>query len=109
MLVKVFTDTGKKCTILNAKVIRTENDRYFVKYLSPTNSLFKGRKIYKYEDEVYEVEDESITEFIEEDESVLGFEKHNDVFLKYESDSDYESSTSSNETEEFSYESSQSQ
>ena len=91
MLVKVWTElpTGKNKSLL-AKVTETNGDVMTIQYLSPTDDKDHGRVVYKYEDQTYEIEDDSITEYIgDTDESDVGFLKVNDGFVKYESDSDY--------------------
>lgn len=108
MIVKVYTDIGKKCVILNAKVIRHESDKYYIKYLSPTRDFFNDRQLYKYENEEYEIDDESITEFHGEDERVIGFTPVTGGFVKTETDEDYSASSSfSSENEEYSYDKSE--
>jgi hypothetical protein len=61
-----------------------------IQYLSATDEHDHGRVIYKYEEQTYEVDDDSITEYTgETDETEIGFVKVNDGFVRYESDSDY--------------------
>ena len=91
MLVKVWTElpSGKNKSLL-AKVIETNGAVMTIQYLSATDDKDHGRIVYKYEEQTYEVEDDSITEYIgDTDESDVGFIKVNDGFVRYESDSDY--------------------
>jgi hypothetical protein len=65
-----------------------------IQYLSVTEDLFKGRPIYKYEDETYEIDDDYIIEFLD-DEMQAGFIEADDGWIKQargDSDDDYEPS-----------------
>jgi hypothetical protein len=91
MLVKVWTElpSGKNKSLL-AKIIETKENIMTIQYLSATEEKDHGRVLYKYEEQTYEVDDDSITEYIgETDETEIGFLKVNDGFVRYESDSDY--------------------
>ena len=102
MLVKVWTElpSGKNKSLL-AKVIETNGAVMTIQYLSATDDKDHGRIVYKYEEQTYEVEDDSITEYIgDTDESDVGFIKVNDGFVKYESDSDYVPSEDDDEDDE---------
>jgi len=91
MLVKVWTElpSGKNKSLL-AKIIETKDNIMTIQYLSATDEHDHGRVIYKYEEQTYEVDDDSITEYTgETDETEIGFVKVNDGFVRYESDSDY--------------------
>jgi hypothetical protein len=91
MLVKVWTElpSGRNKSLL-AKVVEQTGPVMTIQYLSPTEDKDHGRVIYKYEDQTYEVEDDSITEYMGEDEETeIGFLKVPEGFVKYESDSDY--------------------
>jgi hypothetical protein len=47
---------------------------YTIQYLSPTEDRDHGRVIYRYEDETYQIDDESVTEYMNtDDETTLGF------------------------------------
>jgi hypothetical protein len=114
-LIKVWTEIGNdgKCYSLPAKIISKKgNGTYVIQYLSYTDRKTRdGKKIYMYEDETYEVTDNSITEYLETDSELdLGFEQISGdfEFVKYDSDSDDEdyvpssedSSSSSSEDDE---------
>jgi hypothetical protein len=98
-LVKVWTEMGNegKCYSLPAKIVSKKgNNTFVIQYLSSTGRKTRdGKKIYMYEDETYEVTDNSITEYLETDSELdLGFEQLSDgdgsesEFVKYDSDSD---------------------
>lgn len=104
MIVQVLTDVGKKKPIvLCAKVVETNDSVYKIKYLSPTSDLFNGKRLYRYETETYEIDEESITEKLN-DEIFGGFKKVDDGFIKTDSDTDYipsdDESVGSNSTSE---------
>lgn len=106
MFVKVYTDVGKKCpVIMTARVIRQESSNYHIKYLSPTGDKYNGKQIYRFEDSVYEIDDDSITEFMDSSDGFIPIE---DGFIKDESDSDYyPTSESDSESESVSYDESE--
>lgn len=95
-LVKVWTEIGNegKCFSLPAKIVSKKGNNIFViQYLSYTGRKTRdGKKVYMYEDETYEVTDNSITEYLETDSELdLGFEQVSggeSEFIKYDSDSD---------------------
>lgn len=91
-LIKVWTELDDgKCRSLPAKIVSKKGNVFTIKYLSVTNRKTRtGKKIYMYEDETYEVTDDSITEYLEsESELDLGFEQAAECeFVKYDSDSD---------------------
>lgn len=92
-LIKVWTELDDgKCTSLPAKIIsKKSNGVMIIKYLSITeNKDSQNRKIYKYEDETYEITDESVSEYIDSDSELdFGFQQiSEDEFVKYDSDSD---------------------
>lgn len=90
MIVQVLTDVGKKKPIImNAKVIDKSDTTFKIQYLSPTSELFNGKRLYKYETDVYEIEEDSITDTVI-DERCIGFKKiDEDGFIKTDSDNDY--------------------
>jgi hypothetical protein len=101
MLVKVWTElpSGKNKSLL-AKVIETKGPIMTIQYLSATDDKDHGRVLYKYEEQTYDVEDDSITEYIgDTDETDIGFLKVNEGFVKYESDSDYVPSEEDSESD----------
>jgi hypothetical protein len=91
-LVKVYTDIGGvKPVHLLAKIFDAKDTTFSIRYLSPTDKMEKGRKIYKYEDEVYDIDEDSISEYLNtDDETVIGFEEVQGGFILVDSDSDYE-------------------
>lgn len=91
-LIKVWTelDDGKCCS-LPAKIIQKKGSTMTIRYLSPTEMKdSQNRKIYKYEDETYEITDESVSEYMDSDSELdFGFQQiSDDEFVKYDSDSD---------------------
>lgn len=104
-LVKVWTelDDGKCCS-LPAKIIsKNPSDGVMtIRYLSITeNRDSQNRKIYKYEDETYEITDESVCEYVDSDSELdFGFQQiSEDEFVKYDSDSDEDYAPSEDEEE----------
>ena len=98
-LVRVWTDVGeKKPKALLAKIFKKAGGTFTIRYLS---ALPENAKVFKYEDDEYEVDDESINEWLDTDlETDLGFEAQDDgSYIKVESDPDYEPSDSEDETE----------
>jgi len=95
-LVKVYTDIGEaKPVILIAKIFKkVKKNVYQIKYLSPTTQKCNGHTIFAYENAVYEVDEDSITEHLNTDnEEVVGFKKNEYGFTKITpDDSDYEPS-----------------
>jgi hypothetical protein len=98
-LVRVWTDVGqKKPKALLAKIFKKKGGIYTIRYLS---ALPENAKVFKYEDDEYEVDDESISEWLETDlETDLGFDTQEDgTYAKVDSDSDYEPESGESETE----------
>jgi len=98
-LVRVWTDVGqKKPKALLAKIFKKAGGSYTIRYLS---AIPENAKVFKYEDDEYEVDAESISEWLETDlETDLGFETQEDgTYAKVDSDSDYEPETDESETE----------
>jgi hypothetical protein len=90
-LVRVWTDIGlKKPKPLLARVISTKSKMYTIQYLSPTEDRLKGRTIYRYEDETYEVDDDSIYEYLSlSNENDMGFVEIEGGYIKDDSDEEY--------------------
>jgi len=92
-LVKVWTDAGgSKPVAMLARVVEERDGVYTVQYFSGTEDRDHGRIIYRYEDETYEIDDDSITEYLDSvDESDVGYIKiAEDAWVKdSESDEDY--------------------
>jgi hypothetical protein len=103
MLVKVWTELPSgKFSILIAKVFEEKDSKMIIRYLSPTEEKDHGRTIYKYEDQTYEIEDDSVTEYVGSSNEIdLGFIDIGDsAFVKEDDDSDYIPSSSSDGDEE---------
>lgn len=95
-LVKVWTELDDgKCYSLPAKIVSKKTGGILtVRYISSTKDRdSKNRKIYRYEDDTYDVTDESITEYLETDSELdLGFEQISESnFVKYDNDDDSDS------------------
>jgi len=88
-LVKVWTDVGgKKPVALLAKIIERDGVILTIKYLTAGKD-----QIWRYEQDTYEIEDESIAEYLKtDDETKIGFIASGDGFIEEEinSDDDYE-------------------
>ena len=99
-LVRVWTDTGgKNPSSLLAKIVEYNTPIYVIRYLSRTDEEYKGCTIWRYEDETYEVDDDSITEWLEtDDELEVGFKSIGDGFIFYDSDADYVPSDEEDDT-----------
>lgn len=107
-LVRVWTDVGqKKPKPLLARIINTKSKMYTIQYLSPTEDKLKGRTIYRYEDETYEIDDDSIYEYLSlSNEQDMGFTEIENGYIKDDSDEEYipsdgsENEETDDETEE---------
>jgi hypothetical protein len=105
-LVRVWTDigTGKNVSLV-ARIIESDGTNFTIQFLSPTEDKDKhGCTIYKYEDETYVIDDDSITHYLNtEDETEIGFKQVNTgewIRTDEESDDDYVPSEEEDETEE---------
>jgi hypothetical protein len=102
MLIKVLTELPNgKLTALIAKIFDTKGDVFTIRYLSPTEDLDHGCVVYRYEDQSYEIDDDSITAYLgTSDETDIGFKRvEGDGFVKYDSDSDYVPSSEESDVE----------
>ena len=75
-LVRVWTDVGSdKNVSLVARIIETNGPIFTIQFLSPTENKDKhGCTIYRYEDETYQIDDDSITHYLDTtDEGDIGF------------------------------------
>ena len=85
-LVRVWTDVGaRKPAALLAKIIERDGVILTIRYLTESDD-----HIWRYEEDTYEIDDDSIAEYLKTDrEEDLGFMIHDDGFIKVESDEDY--------------------
>ena len=85
-LVRVWTDVGSRKPVpLLAKIVEENGVIFTIRYLSESDD-----KIWRYEEDTYEVDDESIAEHLKtSDECDVGFAPLEDGFIKVESDDDY--------------------
>ena len=96
-LVRVWTDVGaRKPVALLAKIVERDGVIFTIRYLSESDD-----KIWRYEDDTYEIDDDSIAEHLgttcEED---IGFRPFDDGFVKADSDEDYVPSSEEDETDD---------
>lgn len=92
-IVRVYTDVGGvKPVHLLAKIFETHGNVMRVRYLSKTDERKNGKPVYRYEDEMYDIGDESVSQYMEtSDEEDIGYKKIDDGgFILEESDSDYD-------------------
>jgi len=96
-LVRVWTDVGSRKPVpLLAKIVEENGVIFTIRYLSESDD-----KIWRYEEDTYEVDDESIAEYLKtSDECDIGFAPLEDGFVKVESDDDYVPSDEGEEDEE---------
>jgi hypothetical protein len=105
-LVRVWTDIGlEKNVSLVARIIHAEGEIFTIKFLSPTEEKDKhGRVIHRYEDETYEIDDDSITHYLETDlEEDIGLKQYDEtgwIRVDEDSDEDYVPSESEEDEEE---------
>ena len=85
-LVRVWTDIGARKPIpLLAKIVEQNGVIFTIRYLSESDD-----KIWRYEEDTYEVDDESIAEYLKtNDECDVGFAPLDDGFVKVDTDDDY--------------------
>jgi len=85
-LVRVWTDVGaRKPAALLAKIIEKDGVILIIRYLSESDD-----KIWRYETDTYEIDDDSVAEYLNTDSELeLGFVAHEDGFLRVDSDEDY--------------------
>jgi hypothetical protein len=104
-LIRVWTDvgTGKNVSLI-ARIIESDGTNFTIQFLSPTEDKDKhGCTIYKYEDDTYVIDDDSITHYLNtEDETDIGFKQVNTgewIRTDEESDDDYVPSEEEDDTE----------
>jgi hypothetical protein len=85
-LVRVWTDVGaRKPAALLAKIIEKDGVILTIRYLSESDD-----HIWRYEEDTYEIDDDSIAEYLNTDSELeLGFVQRDDGFAKVDSDEDY--------------------
>jgi hypothetical protein len=94
-LVRVWTDVGSEKNVsLVARIIETNGPIFTIQFLSPTETKDKhGCTIYRYEDETYQIDDDSITHYLDtSDEGDIGFVSIGEgewIRTSDESDEDY--------------------
>jgi len=95
--VRVWTDVGSRKPVpLLAKIVEENGVIFTIRYLSESDD-----KIWRYEEDTYEVDDESIAEYLKtSDECDIGFAPLEDGFVKVESDDDYVPSDEEDEDED---------
>lgn len=97
-LVKVYTDVGlAKPVTLPAKICKRSKKTFHIKYLSPTEIRYNGKKVYNYENILYEIDESSISEFLNtDDEKDIGYIHVDEGFVKMSDidDDDYQPSSS---------------
>ena len=97
-LVRVWTDVGaRKAKPLLAKIVSSKNGIHTIKYLSP---VADNSHLFRYEEDVYEIDDESICEYLNlDDEADIGFRINEEGdYYKASSDDDYAPSEEEDET-----------
>jgi hypothetical protein len=99
-LVKVWTDVGgKKPVALLAKIVERDGVILTIRYLTAGKD-----KVWRYEKDTYEIEDESIAEYLNtDDETTIGFRALDDGFIQETDteDDDYEPETEEESEEEY--------
>ena len=77
-LVRVWTDVGSRKPVpLLAKIVEENGVIFTIRYLSESDD-----KIWRYEEDTYEVDDESIAEYLKtSDEHDVGFRPQDDGFI----------------------------
>ena len=85
-LVRVWTDVGaRKPVPLIARIVEENGVIFTIRYLSESDD-----KIWRYEDDTYEIDSDSIAEYLKtDDEEDIGLVPHADGFIKVDTDDDY--------------------
>ena len=96
-LVRVWTDVGSRKPVpLLAKIVEENGCIFTIRYLSESDD-----KIWRYEEDTYEIDNDSISEYLKtNDEHDVGFKVFDDGFVKVESDEDYVPSDEDDETDD---------
>jgi hypothetical protein len=93
--VLVELDDGTQTTML-ANIVAERKDSYTVVYMSPTKKTWEdGRTIYRWEDDCYEIDKESVSGFYDStNEADADMIEVENGWIKNNTDSDYEPSGS---------------
>jgi len=96
-LIRVWTDVGSRKPVpLLAKIVEENGCIFTIRYLSESDD-----KIWRYEEDTYEIDNDSISEYLKtSDEHDVGFKPFDDGFVKVESDDDYVPSDEDEETDD---------
>ena len=96
-LVRVWTDVGSRKPVpLLAKIVEKNGCIFTIRYLSESDD-----KIWRYEEDTYEIDNDSISEHLKtSDEHEVGFKVFDDGFVKSETDEDYVPSDEDEETDD---------
>jgi hypothetical protein len=87
---------SRKPVPLLAKVVEENGCIFTIRYLSESDD-----KIWRYEEDTYEIDNDSISEYLKtSDEHDVGFKPFDDGFVKVESDDDYVPSDEDEETDD---------
>lgn len=98
-LIRVWTDVGTgKNVSLFARIINTNGPIFTIRFLTKMES-----GVYQYEDETYEIDDDSVTHYLDTDEEAdIGFKQigENEWIRVEDDDGDYEPSDEETEEED---------
>lgn len=96
-LVRVWTDIGaRKPVPLLAKIVERDGAIFIIRYLSESDD-----KIWRYEDDTYEIDADSIAEELHTDlEADLGFRPVDEGFVRADSDDEYLPSSEDEESDD---------
>ena len=96
-LVRVWTDVGaRKPAALLAKIIEKDGVILTIRYLSESDD-----HIWRYEEDTYEIDDDSVAEYMNTDSEIeIGFVKRDDGFVRVDSDEDYVPSEEDEESDD---------
>ena len=97
-LVRVWTDVGaRKPAALLAKIIEKDGVILTIRYLTESSV----NHIWRYEDDTYEIDDDSVAEYLNTDSELeLGFVQREDGFVRVDSDEDYVPSDEESDSDE---------
>ena len=97
-LVRVWTDVGaRKPAALLAKIIEKDGVILTIRYLSESGD----DHIWRYEEDTYEIDDDSVAEYLNTDSEIeIGFVQRDDGFVRVDSDEDYVPSEEDEESDD---------